>query len=159
MYAPIIASGQSNSKFLTLSVLPKTQPLLPVINTDYVNKESPLFNELYLSPIDFEPKKPPNIIDNKRVIPTNIEEWSTQNKLIKPVPQLKKPIPQKQKKEKAPKKQFIEIDLLYGDVDRMLILLRFCYPQLNNIPEDELRNEIGTFLKHLTRNRQNYITT
>lgn len=157
MHAPILPSGQSNSKFLTLSVLPKPHPSLPIINNGNDNLEPPLFNELYLQPIAFEPKKPPNIIDNKRVIPINIEEWSTQNKIVKPVPQTIKPLPssgKKSTKEKVQKKQFIEIDLLYGDVDRMLVLLRFCYPQLNNVPEHELRNEIGNFLKHLTRNRQ-----
>ena len=80
--------------------------------------EPPLFNELYLQPIAFEPKRPPNIIDNKQVIRINIEEWSTQNKIIKPAPQIKKP-----NNEKVQNKQFIEIDLLYGDVDRMLVLL------------------------------------
>ena len=144
MDSPILSSGQSNSKFLTLSVLPQPQAVLPI----KTNLETPLFNELYLDTVSFETKIHHNILDPKRIIPVNIDEWSTQNKIIKPKAveaNVKPPA-----KEKVAKKQFIEIDLLYGDVDRMLVLLRFCYPQLNDVPENELRDEIDKFLKHLT---------
>lgn len=147
MDSPILSSGQSNSKFLTLSVLPPSTP---------INQDPPLFNELYLHPIPFEPNKPPDFIEPKRVIPVTIDEWSTQNKIVKPKPttQNVKLTPKNPNTpKKVEKKQFIEIDLLYGDIDRMLVLLRFCYPQLNTVPEHELRDEIEKFLKHLTRNR------
>ena len=54
-------------------------------------------------------------------------------------------------KQKSQNKQFIEIDTLLGDVNRVLTLLKFCYPQLNNVPEDELCDEIDKFLKHIVR--------
>lgn len=172
MDTKILPPGQPNPKFLTLTVLSpssKSDLAPPVITTNESNNVytlplgntivTPLFNELYLHPINFGPKNIPVVTDNKRIIPENIEKWSTQNKIIKPKSAAQSPIKPTSKKtsspstEKVRKKQFIEIDLLYGDIDRMLVLLRFCYPQLNNVPEHELREEIEKFLKYLTRNR------
>src|SRR5690606_35633223 len=85
-----------------------------------------------------------------RKIPDNIDEWLIQNKIIKQNntnkgkhnPSTKTNTKREKRKLNNDNKQFIEIDLLYGDVERLLILLKFCYPQLSEISEEELRDEI-----------------
>lgn len=54
---------------------------------------------------------------------------------------------------KKTKEQFIQIDPLLGDVTRVLTLLKICYPQLDNVSEDDLNIEIDAFLKYITRKR------
>jgi hypothetical protein len=159
-----LTCGQSGQKFLTLNVVSNQQQGLVSKNVEFmkgrdIKEDESLFNELYIEPIELEPKKPPDII-NKRIIPVNIEEWSTQNKVVRPLVKKSIESPGIRKKpitspEKVKKKQFIEIDLLYGDVERFLFLLKVCYPQLNDVPESELRDEIEKFLKYLTRSRTN----
>lgn len=151
-------SISKSAPIVTLNLISDSEHIQP-ISSNGTNHET-LFNELYLQPINFDPKPPDKqYIDNekKRVIPPNIEEWSIQNKLVRPTPTHKSK--SKPKKfgisiaEKSKKKQFIEIDLLYGDVERMLILLQVCYPQLKELPDKEVRAEIEIFLKHITRPR------
>jgi hypothetical protein len=140
----------------------------------------PLFNEFYMPTISFDDQISPqgniikqlgspliqtteepkitNGLDNKRIIPGNIVEWAAQNRVTKSIPLhskqlVKKPTKQAKSEKNIANKQFIEIDRLLSDIDRMLVLIRSCYPLLNNVPDQILRSEIDVFTKHITRYR------
>lgn len=134
---------QNSAKIIKLDV---------ILNNKNHNSDNTNYSECFYS----EPDKKSNE-ELLRKIPDNVDQWCLKNKITTTDKLKKIELHNKSNnritttKIKCKKKQFIEIDILYGDIDRMLILLKFCYPQLNNVPENNIRNEIEKFLKHLSK--------